>query len=281
MVEFSVIQQAPNAPAFANGTPVWRTCVRQVALVDDPRAIPPQAEAWHNEAAYAHLLEVVCGLHSPVIGETEVLHQFKVFADALAKDHPEWRDLCTRLMADARTIRATYLIGLGSRSYGSAVRRHVHACSRVAVVGTGMLAREIVPFVARGDRSIDLWGRRAECGIEAAGLTYRRLDAPHERIEQSAAIVIAAPIAATAIAALARRYANVTALIDLRAEGVDDPPPPIAPIVTLADIFAEFDAAARGTADRVAHARAAIAQCARAFAGRARLNPSGWHDLCA
>ena len=62
---------------------VWRTCVRQVAFVDDPAAIPQGVAAWHDEAAYAHLLEVVCGLHSPIVGETEVLHQFKVFADGL------------------------------------------------------------------------------------------------------------------------------------------------------------------------------------------------------
>jgi glutamyl-tRNA reductase len=281
VIEFTVIQQPSNAPAFAIGTPVWRTCMRQVALVDEACAIPPDASAWHNEAAYAHLLEVVCGLHSPIVGETEVLHQFKVFADGLSTHQPQWRELCARLLADARTIRSTHLIGLGSRSYGSAVRRHVRDCSRVAVIGTGVLAREIVPFLTRADRVIDVWGRRAACSIAAPGLTYRPLGIPMATVAESAAIVVAAPVKAVAIADLAGRYRYPTLLVDLRAEGRQDPAPPLAPTVTLADVFAEFDVVARETASRVTAARVAIAQCATAFAGRAKLNPFGWDDLCA
>ena len=276
-----MIQQPPNAPAFAIGAPVWRTCMRQVAFVDEAGAIPSGVTAWHNEAAYAHLLEVVCGLHSPIVGETEVLHQFKVFADGLSTNQSQWRELCARLLTDARTIRSTHLIGIGSRSYGSAVRRYVRDCSRVAVIGTGVLAQEIVPFLVRTDRLIDLWGRRAECSMAAPGLTYRPLGIPMARIAESATIVVAAPVKGFAIAELASRYRYPSLLIDLRAEGRHDTPPPIAPTVTLADVFAEFDAVAHQTASRVAAAKAAIAQCATVFAGRAKLNPFGWHDLCA
>jgi glutamyl-tRNA reductase len=281
VVEFSVIQRPPNAPAFTINTPVWRTCVRQVALVDDSAVIPPNAQAWHDEAAYAHLLEVVCGLHSPIVGETEVLHQFKVFTESLSGAHAQWRELCGQLLADARAIRAAYLIGLGSRSYGSAVRRLVQSAPRVAVIGTGVLAQKLVPFLARAGRGIDLWGRRPECSITAAGLTYRVLTAPRLDVEEPTAIVVAAPIAADAIAGLSSRYRERLLLIDLRAEGVADPPPPVAPIVTLADIFAEFEAVARENSDRVAAAKVDIAQRANAFATRVKLNPSGWHDLCA
>ena len=52
------------------------------------------------------------------------------------------------LLADARTVRARLLMGLGSRSYGSAVRRHIRVAP-VALVGTGMLAQEILPFLGR------------------------------------------------------------------------------------------------------------------------------------
>lgn len=281
MIEFSVIQRPANAPPLSVETPVWRTCVRQVALVDDLAAVPANAQAWHDEAAYAHLLEVVCGLHSPIVGETEVLHQFKIFADSLLPDQAHWRELCQRLLADARSIRSAYLIGLGSRSYGSAVRRRVRDCSRIALLGTGMLAREIVPFLVRGDRTIDLWGRQPQGSITAAGLTYRSLAGPPLSIDDAAALIVAAPVNAAVIADLASRYRRTILLIDLRAEGAHDPAPPIAPVVTLADVFAEFEAVAQETASRVSAAKAAIAECARTFAGRVKLNPSGWHDLCA
>jgi glutamyl-tRNA reductase len=281
VIEFSVIQRPPNAPAFTTNTPVWQTCVRQVALVEEAAVIPANADAWHGEAAYAHLLEVVCGLHSPIVGETEVLHQFKVFTESLSGAHAQWREVCAQLLADARAVRATHLIGLGSRSYGSAVRRHVQAANRVAILGTGVLAQKIVPFVVRDGRAIDLWGRRSECAITASGLTYRPLSAPYIGIDEATAIVVAAPASAEAIAALSSRYRERLLLIDLRAEGAADPPPPVAPIVTLADIFSEFEAAARENAGRVAAAKADIARRARAVATRVKLNPSGWHDLCA
>jgi glutamyl-tRNA reductase len=281
VIEFSLIQQPPNAPAFAIGAPVWRTCIRQVAFVDDMCTVPPDASVWHNDAAYAHLLEVVCGLHSPIVGETEVLHQFKVFADGLSAAQPRWRELCARLLADARTIRSSHLIGLGSRSYGSAVRRHVRGQSRAAVIGTGMLAQEIVPFLVRKDRIIDLWGRRPHCSLTAAGVTYRQLTSVPHLIDDATAIIVAAPVTAASIGELASRYKTPALLIDLRAEGRHDPPPPIAPTITLAGLFAEFEAVARENDVRVAAAKAAIARCASEFAGRARLNPFGWHDLCA
>src|SRR5262245_21564544 len=236
----------------------------------------------HGEAAYAHLLEVICGLDSPMVGETEVLHQFKVFAADLPLDHAGLREIGHQLLADARVIRSRHLIGLGSRSYGSAVRRYLADASCVAVAGTGMLAREIVPFVIGPNRQVDLWGRRAKCEGIAEGVTYRRLDSANAAmIDASASIVIAAPLTSAQIARMAGVYRAVTVLIDLRAEGSQDPPPPIAPLVTLADVFASVEEATRATATRVAAAKDDVHCYARAFATRAKLNPSGWHDLCA
>ena len=69
----------------------------------------------------------------------------------------------------------------------------------------------------------------------------RRRDAGH-RCRGS--IVIAAPLSSAQIARLAGAYRDVTVLIDLRAEAAHDPPPPLAPIVTLADVFASVEQAA-------------------------------------
>jgi glutamyl-tRNA reductase len=278
--EFSVAQQASGAGGWPVSALVWRTCVREIGFVD-PRAVPSGAAVLHGEAAYAHLLEVICGLDSPIAGETEVLHQFKVFAADLPVDHRGLREIGHQLLANARVIRSRHLIGLGSRSYGSAVRRYVADAKRVAIAGTGMLAREIVPFVARPDCQVDVWGRRPTCdGLDAA-VTYRRLDMAMATIDAGASIVIAAPLTSRQIAQLASAYRDVTVLIDLRAEAAQDPPPAIAPLVTLTDVFASVEEATRATALRVAAARDDIRRHARAFATRAKLNPSGWHDLCA
>lgn len=254
--------------------------MREIALVDSGGSLPAGTRVWHDEAAYAHLLEVICGLDSPIIGETEVLHQFKVFTAGLSPDHGPFREVAQSLLSDARAIRSRHLIGLGSRSYGSAVRRLLRDASRVALAGTGMLAREIAPFLTRANRMVDLWGRREHIdGFDQ--VTYRMLSAPSTiAIEQPTVLVIAAPLPSPDIACLAGRYRNVIALIDLRAEGASDPPPAVAPLVTLADVFAAVEDATRLTARRVQAAKDGIRACARAFATRTKVNPSGWHDLC-
>ncbi len=275
------MQQPSGAGRWPSSAIVWRTCVREIAFVDAVADTPPGAAAWRNEAAYAHLLEVICGLHSPMVGETEVLHQFKVFTAALPPDRPALRELGQSLLADARTIRARHLIGLGSRSYGSAVRRYVGNAPRIALAGTGMLANDVLPFLIRSDRQLDLWGRRdAIDGVDPT-VIYRRYDAEMTPVDEPAILVIAAPLSSADIARLAARYRALTLIVDLRAEGVEDPPPPVAPLLTLADVFAGVQEASRAVEARVAAAKDAIRQLARGYVTRAKLNPSGWHDLCA
>src|SRR6186713_2498470 len=159
-MEFSVVQWVPGQGPAVSGGIVWRTCLREIAFVADGSPLPDAVEALHGEAAYAHLLNVICGLGSPIIGETEVMAQFKAFASALPAEQTALREVSERLLIDARVVRARYLTGLGSRSYGSAVRRHIKGFARVAVIGTGMLAQEILPFVPGDNRVVDLWGRR-------------------------------------------------------------------------------------------------------------------------
>ncbi len=253
--------------------------MREVAFIEHRSSVPAGVRALHDEAAYEHLLEVICGLDSPMVGETEVLHQFKVFAASLPADQPLFRGLCQSLLADARQVRSQYLVGLGSRTYGSAVRRLAHDAQRVAIVGTGMLAAEILRFVA-GTHVVDVWGRRDAFDTGSAAASYRQFDAALSADERTA-IVIAAPVESRIIGDVAKKYRSVELLIDLRAEGAQDAPPPIAPIVTLADVFAGAADTARAVDVRVLAAREEIRLRARASATRAKLNPSGWHDLCA
>jgi glutamyl-tRNA reductase len=263
--------------------PVWRTCLREIAFVD-PRRKADSAGVLSEAAAYGHLLDVICGLDSPIVGETEVMHQFKAFVASLPAEHGALGELGQRLLADAGAIRARYLIGLGPRSYGSAVRRHVRDVPRVALVGTGMLASDVLAFVADEGRVVDLWGRREAVDmVLAPSVTYRRLDESSSMpmAESDTAMVIAAPISSCDISRTAGRYDRLVRIVDLRAEGAEDPPPPVPDLVTLQDVFAEVSRAARGADGRVAAAREEIRQCALAYASREKLRPSGWHDLCA
>jgi glutamyl-tRNA reductase len=280
-MKFSVVQWVPGQGAAVSGGIVWRTCLREIAFVTDGSPLPDAVEALHDEAAYAHLLTVICGLGSPIIGETEVMAQFKAFATALPAEQAALKELSERLLIDARVVRARHLTSLGSRSYGSAVRRHIKEFARVAVIGTGMLAQEILPFVPGDNRVVDLWGRRESPDWLPAGIAYRRLDDSARQVfDGRTALVVAAPLTAIEIQSLCRYYADVALLIDLRGEGRTDPVSSPS-LITLDDVFAEIQAAAATSDQKAAAAREAIRDCARGFATRAKLNPSGWHDLCA
>ena len=282
MVDLCVWQRAPQgSSAFWAGV-VFRTCRRELAFVDAGDPPPPGVDCFSGETAYAHLLQVICGLDSPMVGETEVMHQFRVFIDGLAAEHRALQALGRRLLTDARAVRADHLSSLGSRSYGSAVRRHVRGCERVAVIGTGMLAREVLPFVIDDRRVVDVFGRRATFDSTYASVCYRRLtEAQPELLKGQTALVVAAPVESNVIRQVGAAYATLACVIDLRGEGAADPVPPIAPVVSLQDVFDEMQRAARTADRRVEAAKARIARCARAFVTHAVLNPSGWHDLCA
>ena len=282
MVDLYLWQRAPQGSPTSWAGVVFRTCQRELAFVDAGDPPPSGVDCYAGETAYAHLLQVICGLDSPMVGETEVMHQFRVFIDGLAAEHHALQALGRRLLTDARAVRADHLSNLGSRSYGSAVRRHIRGCERVAVIGTGMLAREVLPFVIDDRRVVDVYGRRATFNSTHASVCYRRLAESHpELLNGQTALVVAAPVASNVIRQVGAAYAALACVIDLRGEGAADPAPPIAPVVSLQDVFDEMQRAARAADRRVDAARAQIARCARAYATRASLNPSGWHDLCA
>jgi glutamyl-tRNA reductase len=270
--------------ALEPNVPVWQTCRREIAFLDETASLP--AGAATGEGAYAHLLDVICGLGSPIAGETEVMHQFRAFAGALPAGRADLRSCAQRLLADAGDVRAAHLTGLGSRSYGSAVRRHVRSCRHVGIIGTGMLAREVVEYAVDGQRVVDVWGRRDRLPFSAPAARYRRLGAIASEVRGEnarAGLVVAAPVTASIVASVASAYGHLSCLVDLRAEASDDPAPSHLADrhVELSQVFAELSAATNRCDRRVAAARVEIRERARQFALSERPRPSGWHDLCA
>lgn len=154
---------AENKPAF-----VLSTCLRDLALLPGsgvsqlPEESSSRLERLCGAEAYKLLLEVLCGLHSPLVGETEVFGQFK----AAVKDfEAQWqqsqmndvallagyRSWFQALIEDTKRIRAQFLQEQGSQSYGSLVRRLVREWNSrsVVLVGSGQLVQEIAPWLSK------------------------------------------------------------------------------------------------------------------------------------
>jgi glutamyl-tRNA reductase len=278
----AIVHHAPPAAAESAGALSWRTCLRDVTFLAHARWQATDAIA--EEDAYQLLLEILCGLRSPMLGETQVMGQFKAFLASVPAEHGWVKRVGQRLLADAGAIREQHLHHLGSRSYGSVVRHRVGAMDRVAIIGAGKLASEVLCFLSGHGRTVDVWGRRPTPPFDMPeGATYRALDdiAEFGQIEAAAAVIVAAPVSSLVAANVAARYRGLAQLIDLRGEQIGGAIDVPAPCVTLQDVFNDMQAARRHAEEQCEAAKLEIAVRSRQFGLRDDRRPFGWDDLCA
>ena len=103
-----------------------------------------------GDEAYLYLLETICGLKSKLIGENEIVSQFKeaynIYCQSPAKD-TKLLLILEKLFKDAKDIRTQYLIGISQKTYASLTRRHLiqrAKAEHVVVVGSGALAEDLI-----------------------------------------------------------------------------------------------------------------------------------------
>lgn len=150
---------------------VISTCLREVRIgmlpVED-QPMPAEAHAAGYElhtgaSAYRFLLQLACGLESEIAGETEILGQVKQAwrdCEIQGGDGPkQLRPWMQRLLQDTKEIRSEYVVGLGSTTYGSLVRRLLGGAAQgpTLLLGAGQLAETILPFLDTGE--VLVWNR--------------------------------------------------------------------------------------------------------------------------
>lgn len=284
-----------NSPGAINGLE-WQTCLRRIVLLHKSEihtlvpTLPQTAEIFEGQAAYNFLLEVVCGLRSPLVAETAVMGQFKEFCASARFPMNEWgaflRRLTSDLLVDAKRVRSHHLEGLGSQSYGGMVRQHLKGVPSVVVLGAGQLAEEILPWIV-GKTDVTVCARN----LEHAKLLTEQFEDIHlvqfaigEAIGETreTAIVVAAPIKAVDVEAWMKAQATpVVKVIDLRGEAESDPIESSLPVIRLSEMFAALKHERPKLIARVAAARAEITKAAQRLIEQAQFRPFGWEDLCA
>jgi glutamyl-tRNA reductase len=288
-------------PAVLNGIE-WQTCLRRILFlnandnrdlietVEAGNLIPPVVEIFRGREAYAFLLEVICGLNSPIVGETAVMGQFKEFLLNARFPNSSWgnflRQLATNLMIDAKRVRTRHLQGLGSQSYGSLVRQHVKGMPAVAVLGSGKLAREILPWLI-GKTKVRVFCRNLERAQtllaeypEIELVQYGDGDGGWTNVE--AGLVIAAPLKADEVARWsALQQVSFTKCLDLRGDAATDQIVTRIPVIKLHELFEALRAERERLASHVAAARAEIKELVARQSQQAQFRPFGWEDLCA
>lgn len=147
---------AGNTPELVERAATFelRTCQRTLILSYATRPFGPQDLPLHERAegqeAYLYLLETICGLKSKLLGENEIVAQFK---DAYHQftQNPQ-RDgrlllILEKLFKDAKEIRTEHMVGLGLKTYASITRRHIAGrmrAEKVLILGSGQLAEDLI-----------------------------------------------------------------------------------------------------------------------------------------
>ena len=149
MSELILIHRARNGNALELGVPTWSTCLRQIAFLhsDDfnqiEKSLQSSDEVYRSVSAYCFLLEVVCGLKSPLLAETEVQGQFKIFLQEISKTHHQFWGIFSGffqgVLSASKYVRTEHLTDLGSQSYGSLIRRRLEINDSVTILGAGHL----------------------------------------------------------------------------------------------------------------------------------------------
>ncbi|HKP38865.1 MAG TPA: hypothetical protein VJT71_18550 [Pyrinomonadaceae bacterium] len=282
-------------PITLNGLE-WQTCLRRISLLHKSNiaslasAVHEKSEIFEGKDAYNFLLEVVCGLQSPLVGETAVMGQFREFCAEAKFPASEWgwflRRLTSDLLVDAKRVRYRHLEGLGSQSYGGMVRQHLKNIPSVFVLGAGQLAREILPWII-GKSDVTLFYRNAmraedlieeHCQLRAAHFS---MHTPHVENRETA-IVIAAPLSAKDIQSWIQLQSTpFVKALDLRGEAECDPFNSNFPVIRLSEMFAALKDERPKVSARVAAARTEVRNAAQRLAEQAQFRPFGWEDLCA
>ncbi len=136
------------------GTFVLSTCQRTLVLSlhefpFEKIALSPY-QLFKGQEAYFFLLETICGLKSKLIGENEIVGQFKdaykLYSSNMQKD-TSLLVILEKLFKDAKDIRTQYLIGISQKTYASLTRRHLiqrAKATHVVILGSGSLAEDLI-----------------------------------------------------------------------------------------------------------------------------------------
>ncbi len=305
-----VLHQSGSTPVPTTEIPsdwiVWKTCLRTIGIgtaspLEDFSAATVGREFYRGAAAYRFLLEVACGLHSPLLGETEVMGQFKALlkqteSAAAGEERAayELRNMLGAILTDAKAVRREHLANLGSQSYGSLARKYLRDTRAVHLLGAGSLVEDLLPWMktfpevsvfSRGSRAAAILAEKfpqVSFSTFDAGRTHdHSIGEDDARGGNKSALVIAATMTAPAIDRWISAHPHpFDIVIDLRGEA-DTDPLALPGVIRLADFFSGVNANLEGVREKTNRARSAIGDLVRAKETARELRPFGWDDLCA
>jgi glutamyl-tRNA reductase len=186
---------------------VWQTCRRRILFFDGSNFSSYEQNAndeiYYDIEAEEFLIEVLCGLKSQLVGETEVFGQFKLWWQGLENSNfkNKYEARVQQIYSIVKKIREESLCGLGSQSYGSLLRKKISEVKALSegdvcidFLGAGHLVEEMVPWVQKKWK-YRIWCRNPErIGTSDIGQKATSVKKITDTDQVSTLLVVAAPI---------------------------------------------------------------------------------------
>lgn len=149
--------EAIQSKQLKNDSFIFETCLRVILIsksdiLDYSRLNKEIPFGYYSESeAYRFILEIICGLHSDIKGETEIFGQFKNLIKELQENQNDkfilFKATIEQLVTDCKFLRLNWIQNWGSQSYGSITRKKIQGYESLFLIGRGHLAQEIAPWV--------------------------------------------------------------------------------------------------------------------------------------
>lgn len=272
---------------------LFETCQRKIyiSMIPDIDLSETKAEyIEQGEFAYLTLLNVLCGMESRIVGETEVFGQFKLFVNneefAVHRWFKQFQRIAQDLIADVKDVRHHCMQGTGHRSYGSIIQTYVKDYHSLAIIGGGHLVQKTLPYLNNSSHQISIFLRSP---IKAKALPERLMKnvtvfalAGQTVQHDFQGLIIAAPIKSEQIETWLKPInAKPSTIVDLRDKNGDRKIDVDSHIVTLEDIFTNLKTTSKIFANRVAKAKVRIQVIVKERSSTRYFRPFGWEDICA
>lgn len=262
--------------------PIFQTCLRLIQLRwdDEMIVVPAGFDHYSGDKAYQFLLEIICGLHSPVVGETEVFGQFKNFKTKESFSYA-LQVVMDNLIADTKKVRDQYLKDLGGQSYGSVVRKCAKDYRTVAFIGAGQFTQELLPWVYKEGKSVTVYARDIE-KAKALQERYPRIAIVSIAAETQITadmVIVAAPLQAERIQALVTSKDSF--VLDLRGECRLDACTEFSQYMTLDQVFRIIESNQKQILTAKYEALEEISNLTLKRSLFEVMRPFGWDDICA
>lgn len=267
---------------------VWETCLRKIIFAENADPIftsqKNHLELFEDENALIFILEVLCGLQSKVIGETEIFGQFKNFIETEQAQKISFfknKQFVQFLFQQVKEIRDKYITQLGVNSYGSMIRKICQNENQISLIGYGQLAQKILPWIS-SNRKIKIHVRDKSKYQNQENVEFLNL---FEK-DFFSTVIVAAPLKTENLTSLIDLVKAVYKIVDCRSiEGQDRSIKNTslvhnAEIVDLNDLFANAEAKQQKMQTLLPVIQQEIKNRVQAYIMKSHHRPQGWEDLC-